>query len=76
MIRLPNSISYIFFLKKLDRFCILCVGWAGRKYREISQKISKNTDKYRNIGDIFEKLRNFFEIAEIFLTFQFLGIII
>ena len=37
--------SYVFFLlkKKLDRFCILCAGWTGRKYREISQKIGKNT---------------------------------
>ena len=26
----------------MDRFCILCVGWTGRKHREIPQKIGKN----------------------------------
>ena len=47
------------FKKKLDRFCILCGDWTGRKYWEISQKIGKNTDKYKNIGDIFEKLSKY-----------------
>ena len=45
MIRLPNSILCFFNIKKkLDRFCILCAGWTGRKYREISRKIGKNTE--------------------------------
>ena len=43
----------------MDRFCFLCGDWTGRKYREISRKIGKNTDKYRNIGDIFEKLSKY-----------------
>ena len=37
MIRLPNSILCFFKIKKkLNIFCILCAGWTGRKYREIS----------------------------------------
>ena len=43
----------------MDRFCILCVGWTGRKCREISRKIGKipiNTE----ISAIFSKnYRNF-----------------
>ena len=42
----------IMIKNKLEWFCILCVGWTGRKYREISRKIGKNTDKYRKMGDI------------------------
>ena len=44
----------------MDRFCILCAGWTGRKYREIFRKIGKNIDNGRNIGDIFESYRNFY----------------
>ena len=57
-----QTASYLFFFKikkKMDRFCILCVSWIGKKYRGISQKIGKNTDKYRNIGDISEILPKF-----------------
>ena len=51
--------SYVFFFLKNKIGRILYPTRAGRKYREISRKIGKNTDKYRNIGDIFENYRNF-----------------
>ena len=55
----------------MDRFCILCVGWTGRKCREISRKMGKNTDipeNYQNfhlqiIGDEPADKQNFGEIS-------------
>ena len=54
MIRLPDSIL-CFFLKKVGQILYPCVGWTGRKYREISRKIGKiptNTE----ISAIFSKI--------------------
>ena len=47
-----------FYKKKLDRFCILCAGWTGRKYREISRKLPTIGDEYC-VGANENKIFNF-----------------
>ena len=56
----------------MDRFCILCAGWTGRKYREISRKIGKKIgDTNRNLAEaIFLKISLIFRMQPIFADFN------
>ena len=73
MIRLPNSILCFFIKKILDRFCILCAGWTGRKYREISRKLPKfpSTHNWWRIlcrSRLIQKWKQNFQLSHTFLA--------